>query len=166
MLRWAWDNTVMSVYDRLHRWWLRPYLTDAGWPRPRINGWSIPWDAPHHRLGQVHPERIEQAHDEVLCTVCGLEHDDLVWFFVDEPLPDNPDDYYALPKSDELMHEKCALFSLSVCPHLKTKHPLYLYCVSIERVELVEVGEDEPTFDLSGRHYRAPANAIVFAARK
>lgn len=154
----------LGIFDRFQRWRYGRHLTKAGWPRPRVAGKPIPWDAPAIALGKVHPDRSELAHNELLCTVCGLPHGRLVWFLIDEQPPENRDDTLSVPMSDELLHERCMRLALAHCPTLRKQTPLWSCYASLDAVEVIDAPNGS-SFDRSGRVFAISGEQTTIATR-
>jgi len=116
-----------------------PYvLTDAGWPRPRANGWPVPWVAPTHNLGEVNDGRRLASVGGAICQVCGLGwgYDEDAYGFVNgtqlgaleyhdylSQITATPYDVvYFLDGA--IMHLHCARLSATMCPHIAGREDL------------------------------------------
>jgi hypothetical protein len=105
-------------------------LTTAGWPRPIIDGFPIPWVSPVENLGKTDPDRILETKERSLCQVCGEpfsdSEDELVVVFVDGgPKSQKPLGSVDLEKvlcramDDAVMHLRCAKLAAGRCPCLR-----------------------------------------------
>lgn len=100
-------------------------LTEAGWPRPIVDGLPIAWISLPDALGQTDPDRHRTSVLERICQVCGEGHepDGEIWLMVNEPrreeLPEPRDGKEALAMDDALLHPRCAKLALGRCPGLK-----------------------------------------------
>jgi hypothetical protein len=125
-------------------------LTPAGWPRPRYNGWPIPWVSPREKLSEMNEGRRLAGIGGAVCNVCGL---DFAWgehgfAFVaftlnGEHKSELPLDYGAyvteldpIQPADEVtlldgavMHYRCAKLAASTCPHIVGRTDLV--CVEV-----------------------------------
>lgn len=84
-------------------------IDERGYPIPFfvpiING------KPEFRFQDVHKQR--RCLDEKLCSICGKKLYDKSYWFISGPLG-----LQNQTASDPPMHEDCARFSITVCPHL------------------------------------------------
>lgn len=120
-------------------------LTPAGWPRPVVNGWPIPWVAPISDLGEVNEGRQLASVGGANCQVCGLDFPwgDHAYGFVysgDESLPE-PEVGMFMSEIVEsaaqpiffldgaIMHERCVKLSAAKCPHIAGR--IDLWCVRV-----------------------------------
>lgn len=107
-------------------------LSPPGWPRPRRDGYPIPWVAIPDNLGRTDGARFIATKRDLLCQVCGEAHDkhDEVVVFVGTGLesksgkavdPTRPGDVLIRCLDDAIMHERCARLAAGSCPALKAK---------------------------------------------
>lgn len=96
-------------------------LTDAGWPRPIVDGWPVPWVSPKHELSRMHDARAAASATGAVCAVCGLGYQDgeTAYVLVKADAPPGPDDQAAQAMDNAIMHERCARLAVAVCPKLK-----------------------------------------------
>lgn len=134
-----------------------PYeLTPAGWPRPVVEGWPIPWVAPAHQLSEVNEGRRLASVGGAVCQVCGLGwgwgEDGYAFVKLQEGdaefLP--PGSY--LSKITEvpsqpiffldgaIMHLKCAALSAARCPHIAGRTDLF--CVRVPANDATPIEDD------------------------
>jgi hypothetical protein len=102
-------------------------LTEAGWPRPIIDGWPIPWVSPVENLGTTSGERILATKEDALCQVCGVAFEDdieVVVFVTAESQAANAevdlDDVLCRATDDAVMHPRCARLAAGRCPKLRS----------------------------------------------
>lgn len=106
-------------------------LTDAGWPRERVDGWPIPWISPRRQLSQTDESRLQACASGAVCAVCGLGYQaDETALAITRP-PDNmnlqPGDvvtpaegaeFGITPIDNGVLHRHCARLALIYCPKL------------------------------------------------
>ncbi len=107
-------------------------LTEAGWPRPIIGGFPIPWVSPAENLGTTNGDRILSTKADLLCQVCGdpLAPDGESVVFVDggrKSKRRHADIDFAevlcRAMDDAVMHPRCARLAAGRCPRLlKLQH--------------------------------------------
>lgn len=137
-----------------------PYeLTDAGWPRPRVAGWPVPWVAPTTALGEVNEGRRLASVGGAVCQVCGLGWgygEDAFGFVSNEGIADLEHHQYLsgiTVSSGEpvyfldgaIMHWRCAKISAQMCPHIAGRSDLS--CVRVPAND-AEPGVDPVTHRL------------------
>lgn len=133
-------------------------LTDAGWPRPRVDGYPVPWVAPSDALGSVNEGRRLASMGGGVCQVCGLgfQVGDYAYGFTYLPPgrrlgPIEPGMYLSSIVHESVriglidggvLHHKCARLTAAVCPHLRDD----------ERAEFVRVpaNDADPRNDVDG----------------
>lgn len=100
-------------------------LTEAGWPRPRYDGWPVPWVSPQGELAKMNGGRLDACASGAVCAVCGLGYqlDERAVAFVrvdraGETAPDGWDAGEVLPMDNAVMHARCARLAYSTCPAL------------------------------------------------
>lgn len=132
-------------------------LTDAGWPRPRVNGWPVPWVAPAENLGEVNDGRRIASASGAVCQVCGegwpWDGEAFGFITVAGDFPLIPDDYLTdggMPPAKKiffldgaLMHHRCAALTAALCPHIKAQ--TNLICVK------VPANDADPVVDETGK---------------
>jgi hypothetical protein len=101
-------------------------LTAAGWPRPIIDGWPVPWVSPAENLGTTSGERILATKEDALCQVCGIpfEDDDEVVVFVTAEARSRHEEVdlqevLCRATDDAVMHPRCAKLAAGRCPKLR-----------------------------------------------
>lgn len=97
-------------------------LTEAGWPRPIVDGWPIPWVSPSESLSDMNKARAAAAASGAICAVCGKDHADGGEAFALVKAADVLADLAAVdvqPMDNGVMHRACLLLALSKCPALK-----------------------------------------------
>jgi hypothetical protein len=101
-------------------------LTDAGYPRPIIEGYPIPWVSPAENLGTTNGDRILATKEQGLCQVCGLafaSEEEVVVFVTAETKESHAsvDLSTALCRAtdDAVMHPRCAKLAAGRCPKLQ-----------------------------------------------
>lgn len=100
-------------------------LTEAGWPRPRVGRWPVPWISPSLALSKMSPARYEACASGAVCAVCGLGHqetDRAIAIVRLEPGQAPPSDLSAgtvLPMDNAVMHRPCARLAVGTCPVLR-----------------------------------------------
>lgn len=107
-------------------------LTEAGWPRPRHNGWPIPWLSPKDNLAVTDSAREAACASGAVCAVCGLgfQADETALLLVNPPQGPNvgrfmpgdvisPADGGVITSIDNgVMHRRCTRLALAYCPKL------------------------------------------------
>lgn len=121
-------------------------LTDAGWPRPRVEGWPIPWVAPTHNLSEVNEGRRLAAVGGGICQVCGegFAYGEEALAFTTTPkrlgkaftranLPLEHGEYLSelfapatviMVFDGAVMHRRCAKLTATMCPHIRDRDDL------------------------------------------
>lgn len=101
-------------------------LTDAGWPRPVIDGWPIPWVSPPEDLSFTDGDRLLAVIAGKLCQVCGLGHQpgDRIIVYVsadNEGTGRDVDlaDQTVFAMDNAILHDRCARLALARCPALR-----------------------------------------------
>jgi hypothetical protein len=101
-------------------------LTEAGWPRPIIGGWPIPWVSPVENLGTTSGERILETKEKALCQVCGVPFEDdmqAVVFVTAESRKSHRQvdlaEVLCRAADDAVMHPRCAKLAAGRCPRLR-----------------------------------------------
>lgn len=101
-------------------------LTDAGWPRPIIGGFPIPWVSPAENLGTTNGDRILATKGDLLCQVCGVQLDAESVVFVDggraSKRRHRDTDFATVlcrAMDDAVMHPRCARLAVGRCPRLQ-----------------------------------------------
>lgn len=155
-----------------------PYvLTPAGWPRPRVNGYPIPWVAPSHKLSEVNEGRRLASVGGAICQVCGegYAYGDYAYGFTITPtfngepvmppdLPIEPGQYLSeLPGFDKLvmlldgaiLHHRCAKLTAVSCPHVRDRDDLI--CVRVPANDATPMedtdGQYRPTYPAADTMY-------------
>jgi hypothetical protein len=100
-------------------------LTPAGWPRPVVAGWPVPWVSPDRALGVMNDGRYAACASGAVCAVCGQGYQmgaygvALVKVEPGEGLPDPlPADGGLTPMDNAVLHGPCARLAVSTCPAL------------------------------------------------
>lgn len=109
-------------------------LTESGWPRPRHEGWPVPWISPRDNLSTTDLNRLQACGTGSVCAVCGegYQEDEKALLLVNTPVGPNggrflPGDVIA-PDGDGgiitgidngVMHVRCARLALAYCPKLR-----------------------------------------------
>ena len=129
-----------------------PYvLTAAGWPRPRVDGYPVPWVAPTKNLGEVNEGRRLAAVGGGVCQVCGLGFaygEDAFAFTtltqdgeseaLREEVPLEFGDYLSellgsatlvMLLDGAVLHSRCAKLTAAMCPHVRDRKDLL--CVRV-----------------------------------
>jgi hypothetical protein len=102
------------------------HLTKAGWPRPIVDGWSIPWVSPSNQLAAMDGTRVASIYAENRCQVCGVPHPPGATVFLcvamvtgmDKPAP-MPAGVVAFAMDHGILHERCARLAVGRCPRLR-----------------------------------------------
>lgn len=97
-------------------------LTRAGWPRPVIGGWPIPWVSPAENLAEMQGARLLAAASGAICAVCGCDYaeDEVAFALVKESeLPESPDGMEVQAMDGAIMHERCLRLAVGRCPRLR-----------------------------------------------
>lgn len=103
-------------------------LTEAGWPRPIIGGFPIPWVSPAEDLGITNGDRMLTMKADGLCQVCGepLDKASESVVFVDggrKSRRRHADTDFAevlcRAMDDAVMHPRCARLAAGRCPRLR-----------------------------------------------
>jgi hypothetical protein len=129
-------------------------LTEAGWPRPVVNGWPIPWVTPAEKLSEVNEGRRLASVGGAICQVCGqgFPFDARAYMFVpdsDAVLAElSAGDYIGttigpaarvIPLDGAVLHRECARLTAARCPHVRDRGDLVL----LE----VPANDADPVFD-------------------
>lgn len=105
-------------------------LTDAGWPRERVDGWPIPWISPRRELSQTDESRYQACASGAVCAVCGIGYqaDELALAITCPPndVHVQPGDIVTpaegfegfTPIDNGILHRRCAKLALTYCPKL------------------------------------------------
>jgi len=96
-----------------------PKLTKAGWPRPIIDGWPIPWVSPSDDLSTMNPARERICADGKVCAVCGEENGGTSYILIRSNRP--PKDLSkvrAHAMDNGVLHRRCAALAIARCPEL------------------------------------------------
>lgn len=128
-------------------------LTSAGWPRPIIGRFPIPWVSPAENLGTTDGDRILATKDEALCQVCGVafEDDEQVVVFVTAETKRshaNVDLSKVMCRAtdDAVMHPRCAKLAAGRCPKLRSLQEegrFQAYGGSIDAVDEYDAPKEE-----------------------
>jgi hypothetical protein len=101
-------------------------LTQAGWPRPIIDGFPIPWVSPAEALGITNGDRILATKADRLCQVCGGPLDSESVVFVDGGRKSKRrhadvdfTEVLCRAMDDAVMHPRCARLAAGRCPRLR-----------------------------------------------
>ena len=100
-------------------------LTPAGWPRPRVDGWPIPWVSPPDNLAIMDSARHQAGCTGAVCAVCGEGYPGPVDAYIlintsETGLPPEDRSGTELTAMDNaVMHERCVRLALAWCPTLK-----------------------------------------------
>lgn len=95
-------------------------LSEAGWPRPIVNGWPIPWVSPSDNLSEMDPEREAICASGKICAVCGEPNGAKSFILIRaDAVPENLSDVHAHAMDNGVMHRKCLLLALARCPELQ-----------------------------------------------
>lgn len=105
-------------------------LTSAGWPRPRVDGWPVPWVSPADNLANMDPARYDACASGAICAVCGGDYPPgargIALVLLDRaagsPTPTVGSDLAGgdvLPMDNAVMHHRCVRLALAWCPELK-----------------------------------------------
>lgn len=116
-------------------------MTPAGWPRPIVDGWPIPWVSPAHTLAAMDVDRLAEAATGKVCAVCGEAHGpaDPVYIVVNGPEPPFSANTLAQAMDSAVMHKRCLQLATGKCPTL-------LRLIAEGRMLVLEViaGDAEP----------------------
>lgn len=139
-------------------------LTEAGWPRPRYDGWPIPWVSPREKLAEMNEGRRLASLSGAICNVCGedFEWGTKAYAFTSlshggestAKLPIAYDTYLTeLPGmhpatrvqvlDGAIMHHRCAKLSAAMCPHIKNRAELICIEVPANDADVVMDEEDD-----------------------
>lgn len=134
-------------------------LTAAGWPRPVVGGYPVPWVAPTENLAEVNEGRQLASVGGATCQVCGLDYawaeqaygfvfageeglpEPEVGMFVSEIVGSSSQPIFFLDGA--IMHFRCAKLSAARCPHIAGRTDLW--CVT------VPANDANPRFDEKNR---------------
>src|SRR5690349_14585779 len=99
-------------------------LTKAGWPRPVVDGWPIPWVSPSDDLSSMNSARAAACASAAICAVCGegFDHDEECYALVQSDNAPALETVLVQAMDNAFMHRKCVRLALSVCPKLKELH--------------------------------------------
>lgn len=100
-------------------------LTRAGWPRPVVGGYPVPWVSPSDDLASMDSQREVAAASGEVCAVCGGDYapDELHYLLVNEPPgpPPSPSPGHrvlARAMDSGILHRRCLRLAVAVCPRL------------------------------------------------
>lgn len=96
-------------------------LTSAGWPRPIVDGWPIPWVSPSERLAIMDGGREAAAASGAICAVCGGDYleDVKAYSVVRKSLGVDLSAVEVQPMDNGIMHKRCLQLALAKCPRLR-----------------------------------------------
>lgn len=108
-------------------------LTAAGWPRPIVNGYPIPWVAPTTNLSEVNEGRRLASLGGAVCQVCGegfaygeeafaftwADDDDKLEIgqYLSEVRESPAERVYFMDGA--VLHFRCAKLTAARCPHIR-----------------------------------------------
>lgn len=117
-------------------------LTPAGWPRPVVDGWPIPWVSPAHALATMDIPRLRRAASGKICAVCGLDHQptDAAYIVVSGPKPPHDVETLAQAMDNAVMHLRCLKLAVGKCPTL-------LRMIRENRLLVLEVISEDTVFE-------------------
>jgi hypothetical protein len=128
-------------------------FTVAGWPRPIVGGWPIPWVSPSSDLSQMGPDRLDRVKREFLCQVCGEGHvaGATAHLLCRADGQDTRHDAdlstkVVLAMDHAALHERCARLSIGRCPRLRRLRDagdLIVVVAPADALELFVVDGDE-----------------------
>lgn len=100
-------------------------LTKAGWPRPIVDGWPIPWVSPSEDLSEMHLARSAACASGAICAVCGegYAEDEEAYALVTGTDAERPVDMSSVEvraMDNGILHKRCALLAMTACPKLKS----------------------------------------------
>ncbi|MDT8913475.1 hypothetical protein [Amycolatopsis sp. PS_44_ISF1] len=88
-------------------------VSDAGWPRPVLEGRPVPYVTPvtagHPWWRLTHGPRLLHCQNDWCCQVCGQGLEASGWVVVDPR---------GMVQTDAAMHERCLRLATAACPHL------------------------------------------------
>lgn len=96
-------------------------LTKAGWPRPIVDGWPIPWVSPSDDLSTMNSPRADACASGAICAVCGegySEGEPAYAVVMADATPADLTTVKVRPMDNAVMHQRCALLALKHCPRL------------------------------------------------
>src|SRR3990167_4671270 len=95
----------------------RVKLTEAGWPRPIVDGWPIPWVSPPNDLSTMDPDREAICASGKICAVCGEPNNSESYILVkSKSAPKNLSRIRVEAMDNGILHRKCLLLALERCP--------------------------------------------------
>lgn len=100
-------------------------LTRAGWPRPIVNGFPVPWVSPSDKLAEMDTARAAACASGAICAVCGGDYGDDEPAYVlvqsaEKPLAVAEVDVQAMDNG--ILHKRCLQLALARCPKLRSLH--------------------------------------------
>lgn len=151
-------------------------LTPSGWPRPRVDGWPVPWVSPSEDLSRMNTGRYQACASGAVCAVCGegYEPDERAWALVstderggDEtpPVGPLPPGSEVMPMDNATLHPRCLRLAYTTCPallRLRERGELYLVEVPANAADVVLVPDsDEPDARVTARSAYAGEGCVV-----
>jgi hypothetical protein len=105
-------------------------VSDAGWPRPVLEGRPVPYVTPvtagHPWWRLTHGVRLLRCQNDWCCQVCGLDLEPAGWVIGDG---------HGAVQTDAAMHERCLRLASAACPHLLAE-AASLRAVEVRRCEV------------------------------
>lgn len=100
---------------------MRMPLTSAGWPRPIVDGWPVPWVSPSEELAVMDSGREAAAASGSICAVCGGDYLDDVkaYSVVRKSIGVDLSAVEVQPMDNGIMHKRCLQLALAKCPRLR-----------------------------------------------
>lgn len=98
-------------------------LTRAGWPRPIVDGWPIPWISPSDDLASMNGPRLVAAASGSVCAVCGGDYfdDEIAYALIKEiDVPESLEGVGVQAMDGAFMHERCLRLAAGRCPKLRS----------------------------------------------
>lgn len=94
-------------------------MTDAGWPRPIVGGWPIPWVSPADNLSTMDSEREAICSAGKICAVCGEANGATAYILIRaKNQPADLSSVRAQAMDNGVLHRKCLMLALKHCPEL------------------------------------------------
>lgn len=125
-------------------------LTRAGWPRPLVAGWPIPWVSPVENLAKTNIGRERAGASAAVCAVCGQDYPQhgtaVVFVNGENGVPDSAEEYAITSIDNAFLHPRCARLALAWCPMLKRMvdaGTLLLFLADVADVYLVFDEDDK-----------------------
>lgn len=96
-------------------------LTVAGWPRPIVDGWPVPWVSPSNALAIMDDARAAACASGAICAVCGggFGEGETAYAIVrQEGVAPDLATVDVQPMDNGVLHRRCLLLAAAKCPAL------------------------------------------------